>query len=152
MLEALVVTGSISYLLGSIPFGLILLLILRGVDVRKMGSGNIGAVNVGRISPALGVLTLVLDAAKGFAGVALTAVILTHFRSIDRVGTYIVLGASALCAVVGHVFSVWLRFHGGKGVATGLGACMAVVPHTALVALAIYFIVLGSSRYASWLR
>ena len=149
MLEALSVTGSISYLLGSIPFGLILLLLVRGVDVRRTGSGNIGAVNVGRISPGLGVLTLGLDVAKGFAGVALTALILAHFRSIDKVATHIVLGASALCAVVGHVFSVWLRFHGGKGVATAMGACLALVPHTVAAALVIYAIVLGTFRYAS---
>jgi len=149
MLRPLLLTGTISYLLGSIPSGLILLRVFRGIDVRKTGSGNIGAVNVGRIAPGLGVMTLVLDAAKGFAGVAITALILNRFPELDSGSRYTILGASALCAVVGHIFCVWLRFHGGKGVATAMGACLALVPQSIAVALLIYALMLVSFRYAS---
>jgi len=147
MLESCVIAGAISYLLGSISFGLILLRMFRGVDVRQTGSGNIGAANVARIAPGLGLLTLVLDAAKGFAAVMIARVVLTHSIPTDR--AYIVWGTSALCAIVGHTLPVWLRFHGGKGVATGLGACLALLPKTAVVALLLFVIVFACFRYSS---
>jgi glycerol-3-phosphate acyltransferase PlsY len=149
MLEPCLVAGTISYLLGSIPFGLILLLVFRGVDVRQKGSGNIGAANVARIAPGLGLLTLLLDAAKGFAGVMIAGVIVSHSPGIERGRGYIVLGTSALCAVAGHMVSVWLRFRGGKGIATGLGACLALLPITAGLALLVYVLVFASWRYSS---
>ena len=149
MSEAILITSTLSYLFGSIPFGLILLLMFRGVDVRKTGSGNIGAVNVGRVAPRLGVLTLLLDASKGFAAVTVTSLLLTQWPSIGGVSKYAALGASAMFAVVGHVFPVWLRFHGGKGVATAMGACLALTPKMVLVAVLVYLLVLVGFRYAS---
>src|ERR1700730_16322490 len=104
--------AGISYLLGSIPFGYLLVLIFRGEDVRTSGSGNIGATNVSRKSPALGILTLFLDAVKGTAAVCMAYAIAP---------TYPLMSLAALCAVLGHMFPVWLKFRGGKGVATGLG-------------------------------
>src|SRR5207245_9320172 len=99
--------AAFSYLLGSIPFGYILLRIFRGQDVRQTGSGNIGATNVARSSPALGILTLFLDALKGPAAVA---VIRDLFLDIVMLAAL-----AALFAILGPVFPVWLRFRRGQG-------------------------------------
>jgi len=123
-------TAGISYLLGSIPFGLILVRIFRGQDVRLTGSGNIGATNVARSSPALGVLTLLLDALKGFAAVALARAFFPD--------SYTVAGLAALFAIVGHMFPVWLKFRGGKGVATALGAFALLAPKPLLAMVGIF--------------
>src|SRR5260370_21038796 len=104
----------VSYLLGSMPFGLILARLFGGADVRKAGSGNIGATNVARVAgPAAGVLTLLLDAGKGTAAVWMAA------RLTQDDATWMMIGA--LAALVGHCFPIWLGFHGGKGVATASG-------------------------------
>lgn len=136
-----------SYLLGSIPFGYLLVRIFRGEDVRQSGSGNIGATNVSRKSPVLGVATLLLDALKGTAAVALSYVV------ADRMGAgppALEQGAlAALFAVVGHVFPVWLKFRGGKGVATGLGAFALIAPKAVLIAVGIFIAVVVISRYVS---
>jgi glycerol-3-phosphate acyltransferase PlsY len=136
-----------AYLLGSIPFGYILVRIIRGEDVRLTGSGNIGATNVSRKSPALGVLTLLLDALKGSAAVALA-----YFLS-GSVGLgptpFRLMALAALCAVVGHVFPVWLRFRGGKGVATGLGSFLMIAPKAVLIAAGIFLVVVLGFRYVS---
>src|SRR5438477_11966490 len=96
----LLVTAALSYLLGSIPFGYLLVRIFRGEDVRRAGSGNIGATNVARKSPILGVLTLILDAAKGYGAVQL-ALTFSHFGEYDP-RLYRMMAASGLLAVVGH--------------------------------------------------
>ena len=126
-------TAAVSYLLGSIPFGLILLRVFRGQDVRLTGSGNIGATNVARSSPALGVLTLVLDALKGLAAVALTRAFFPGRNALAAV--------AALFAIVGHIFPVWLRFRGGKGVATALGSFALIAPGPLLVTMGIFIVV-----------
>src|SRR4030081_778777 len=108
-MTAFLVTAAFSYLLGSIPFGYILLRMFRGQDVRQTGSGNIGATNVARSSPALGILTLLLDALKGYAAVAIIRALFP-----DQI---VLAGIAALFAIVGHIFPVWLKFRGGKGVA-----------------------------------
>ena len=146
-MSRIVLILAFSYLLGSIPFGYLIVRIFRGEDVRLSGSGNIGATNVARKSPALGILTLLLDALKGSAAVALA-----YFLS-GRVGIgptpYLVMSAAALCAVGGHVFPVWLKFRGGKGVATGLGSFLMVAPKAVLVAAAIFIVVVLIFRYIS---
>jgi glycerol-3-phosphate acyltransferase PlsY len=134
-------TAAFSYLLGSIPFGLILVRIFRGQDIRLTGSGNIGATNVARSSPALGVLTLILDAAKGLVAVALTR---TFFP-----GWSLLAGVAALFAILGHLFPIWLKFRGGKGVATGLGAFIVIAPKAVLIAAAIFVILVLIFRYVS---
>jgi glycerol-3-phosphate acyltransferase PlsY len=137
----------ISYLLGSIPFGYLLVRIFRGEDVRRSGSGNIGATNVSRKSPLLGALTLVLDALKGTS-----AVWLAHFLSGRMPGgvlPYAAMSTAALCAVVGHVFPMWLMFRGGKGVATGLGSFAVIAPKAVLVAAGIFLVVVLVFRYVS---
>jgi glycerol-3-phosphate acyltransferase PlsY len=132
---------AVSYLLGSIPFGFILVRIFRGQDVRKTGSGNIGATNVARSSPALGVLTLVLDALKGLAAVALTRALFPNRN--------VLTGLAALFAIVGHMFPIWLKFRGGKGVATALGSFALLAPTSLLLTAGIFVAVVVAFRYVS---
>src|SRR5580704_16908609 len=145
-MSTLVLIAAASYLLGSIPFGYLLVRIFRGEDVRQSGSGNIGATNVPRKSPLLGGLTLLLDAAKGTAAVLLSYVVADHVVAIPTL-EQVALGA--LFAVIGHMFPVWLKFHGGKGVATGLGAFALLAPKAMLVAMAFFVVVVLVSRYVS---
>lgn len=137
-MQKVIFTLVTSYLLGSIPFGYLLVRIFRGEDVRHTGSGNIGATNVSRKSPALGVLTLLLDAAKGFCAVQIAAALPGFGASDLRV--HRLMAASALFAIIGHMFPVWLGFRGGKGVATALGAFVRLAPLAVLVAIAIFIL------------
>ena len=130
-----------SYLLGSVPSGYLLVRIFRGEDVRKTGSGNIGATNVSRRSPALGAATLLLDAAKGFAAVALA-------RRLHP-GDTLFLSAAALFAIAGHIFPVWLGWRGGKGVATALGAFLCMAPRPVLLMVTVFVVVVAIFRYVS---
>lgn len=136
-----------SYLLGSIPFGYLLVRIFRGEDVRQSGSGNIGATNVSRKSPVLGIVTLLLDALKGSAAVAVSYVIADHM--VAGIPALEQLALGALFAVLGHIFPVWLNFRGGKGVATGLGAFILIAPKAVLIAVGIFIVVVAISRYVS---
>jgi len=138
----LLLIAAASYLLGSIPFGYLLVRIFRGEDVRQSGSGNIGATNVSRKSPTLGVLTLILDAGKGFVAVEL-ALIFSHPRDSRA------MAVAALFAVVGHMFPLWLGFRGGKGVATALGAFLRFSPLATLAAVIIFVVVVAISRRVS---
>ena len=135
-------TAIASYLLGSIPFGYLLVRIFRKEDVRKTGSGNIGATNVARTSPGLGAATLFLDALKGLTAVALT-------RHLHPEGPALFMTVAALFSIVGHMFPVWLGWRGGKGVATALGAFLCIAPKSVLVMVAIFLIVVAVSRYVS---
>lgn len=139
--------AAIAYLLGAIPFGLILVRLVRGEDVRLSGSGNIGATNVARAGGAkLGVATLVLDALKGYAGVAFAMVVSQRQPAMD---SGLAAALAALCAILGHVFPIWLKFRGGKGVATAVGAFVGLAPRAVLVVLAIFLIIVAISRYVS---
>jgi glycerol-3-phosphate acyltransferase PlsY len=140
-MRAFLLTAGFSYLLGSIPFGYILMLIFRGQDVRKTGSGNIGATNVARSSAMLGVLTLMLDALKGLAAVSIARAAFP--------GQGVLAGVAALCSIAGHVFPVWLKFRGGKGVATGLGSFLMLAPKAVLVMVAIFVVIVATFRYVS---
>jgi glycerol-3-phosphate acyltransferase PlsY len=131
-----------AYLLGSIPFGLILARLFAGADVRKAGSGNIGATNVLRVvGPLAGILTLVLDAGKGWLAVWLAGRV-SHGHTLAMV-------LAGLLALVGHCFPVWLRFRGGKGVATAAGVFAALCPLAVLAALALFLLVVVFFRYVS---
>jgi len=141
-----IITLVFCYLLGSIPFGYLLVKIFRGEDVRLSGSGNIGATNVSRKSPALGVLTLILDALKGVVAVMLAARLQPTF---DRPPDYRALSLAALFAVVGHMFPVWLKLRGGKGVATGLGSFIVLAPKAVLIAAIVFILVVLISRFIS---
>ena len=149
MPRLLVILGT-SYLLGSIPFGYLLVRIFRGEDVRQSGSGNIGATNVARKSPVLGIFTLLLDALKGTCAVWLGSQILSGtIHSSLHFGRYPMLSWAALFAVIGHMFPVWLRFRGGKGVATSLGAFAPLAPLAILGALGVFLLVMFVFRYVS---
>jgi acyl phosphate:glycerol-3-phosphate acyltransferase len=137
-MHAILISAGIGYLLGSIPVGYLLVRAFHGADVRATGSGNIGATNVARTSPALGAVTLVLDAMKGAAAVLLVSRI---FPGLDNV-----IFVAALAAVAGHIFPVWLGFRGGKGVATGLGSFLLLTPKAILLALAIFVTVAAAFR------
>jgi glycerol-3-phosphate acyltransferase PlsY len=143
-------TVVIAYLLGSIPFGYILVRAFHGQDVRQTGSGNIGATNVARAAPALGALTLVLDAAKGFAAV-LAGMMLAQVaaREFGRSPLFLFAALAALCAVLGHLFPVWLKFRGGKGVATSVGVFIALAPKALLIAILIFAALVAAFRYVS---
>jgi len=138
-----------SYLLGSIPFGYILVRVFRGVDVRSIGSGNIGATNVARSGgKKLAIATLVLDMFKGWLPVFLVLT-LPCLPASGPVPLHTLATFAALMAMIGHVFPVWLGFKGGKGVATGLGVFLALAPKVVLIALALFLVVLALTRYVS---
>jgi glycerol-3-phosphate acyltransferase PlsY len=131
-----------AYLIGSIPFGIILAKLFGGVDVRKAGSGNIGATNVARVAgPLPGILTLVLDGLKGVATVWLSA----RFTNDSALWMTI----AGLFALMGHCFPVWLRFRGGKGVATAAGMFLALCWPAALGAIGVFILVVLFSRFVS---
>ena len=132
----------VSYLLGSIPFGLIFANLFGGADVRKTGSGNIGATNVARVAgPLPGVMTLAFDAGKGWLAVWLAGRVM-H----GGAGVMVIAGFFAL---LGHCFSVWLRFRGGKGVATAAGIFGALCPEAIVAALILFALVVWFWRYVS---
>ena len=134
---------AISYLLGSIPFGYLLVRFFRKEDIRTQGSGNIGATNVARAGGKnLGIVTLLLDLAKGLIAVLLARQLapgLPGFPSDLAVG-------AAVAAVVGHIFPVWLRFRGGKGVATALGVFLALAPTVALAGVGVFALLVLTTR------
>jgi glycerol-3-phosphate acyltransferase PlsY len=140
-MRSLLITAAISYLLGTIPFGYLLVRIFRGQDVRQIGSGNIGATNVSRTSPILGVSTLVLDGLKGLAAVVIARTLFP--------GRPFLLGTAAILAIVGHMFPLWLKFRGGKGVATGLGSFALLAPKIVLVMVVIFIAIFLIFRYVS---
>ena len=128
------------YLLGSIPFGLLLTKAAGGPDVRTIGSGNIGATNVLRTGrKGLAALTLLLDALKGTAAVLIAAVY----------GGYEASLAAGLAAFIGHLFPVWLKFKGGKGVATYIGVLLGVYWPAMLIFCAVWLTVAFATRYSS---
>ena len=140
MFASPIVWIAVGYLLGSIPFGL-LLARAQGIDLRQVGSGNIGATNVLRTgNKGLAAATLLLDAGKGFL-----AVWLAQRFAVDGW----VMGAAGLAAFLGHVFPVWLGFRGGKGVATLLGATLALLPLAAVAFGLVWLAVAALTRYSS---
>lgn len=146
-----IMTVLLAYLLGSIPTGF-LVGKARGIDIRTMGSGNIGATNVFRyFGTVAGVLVLAVDALKGFIAVALLTRLVWHAlgksgTANEREALEIVAG---LAAILGHNFTCWLRFKGGKGIATSAGVLVALVPYALLIILAVWIVVLGLTRFVS---
>jgi acyl phosphate:glycerol-3-phosphate acyltransferase len=154
MLTLYLMVAIVGYLLGSIPFGFLLVKLFRGEDVRSTGSGNIGATNVARTgSKGLAVATLGLDTLKGMAAVAIAATLAHSGYNSCGEGACVeparLMSAAALAAVLGHIFPVWLRFKGGKGVATALGVFLVLFPKAVLVSLAIFILVVAATRYVS---
>ena len=145
----LIAVALCSYLLGSIPFGYILMRVFQGVDVRSIGSGNIGATNVARSGgKGLAIATLALDAFKGWLPVFLILT-LSGIPSSSPTQLHTIAAFSALLAVIGHMFPVWLGFKGGKGVATGLGVFLALAPMAVLVAVTLFLAIVALTHYVS---
>ena len=168
---------AIAYLLGSIPFGYLIVRVTQGADVRKTGSGGTGATNVSRrAGKGAGVITLLLDALKGAAAVAIAKlflglpilggvrhtggslptlggnnlvehVLIGHASSPDDV--YWWVAAAAIAVILGHIFPVWLRFHGGKGVATGFGVFLMLAPIAVALAALVFVVIVTLTRYVS---
>jgi glycerol-3-phosphate acyltransferase PlsY len=137
------IAAAVGLLLGSIPFGYLLVRIFKGEDVRASGSGNIGATNVARKSPALGIATLLLDAAKGLAAVLVARML---FLGPHRP---LIVTTAAFFAVLGHLFPVWLKFRGGKGVATSLGVFILLTPKSILCMVVLFLLIAVAFRYVS---
>jgi glycerol-3-phosphate acyltransferase PlsY len=152
-MQTYVIVAIVAYLLGSIPFGYILVRLFRKEDIRLTGSGNIGATNVARSgAKGLGIATLILDAAKGYAAVKIGMA--QYSGILDYMGHYMrevyLLGAiAAIFAILGHMYPIWLKFKGGKGVATGVGVFLALAPKAVGLVLVIFLIIVWFSRYVS---
>ncbi len=143
---ALVLVGS--YLLGSIPFGYLAGRI-RGIDIRKAGSGNIGATNVVRVlGKAYGYPVFVLDFLKGLGAVRISIAIATSVRP-ESTSPEVVGILAAVSAVIGHSFPLWLKFRGGKGVATSAGALFGLMPLATLIGVGIWILTFFLTRYVS---
>ncbi len=137
--QTYVLTAIIAYLAGSIPFGLILVNITGAGNLREIGSGNIGATNVLRTGHKnIAIATLILDCSKGWL-----TVIVAQSHGLD------LAVISGVCSVVGHIFPIWLKFRGGKGVATVLGVLLAIAWQVGLIAIATWLIIAAIFRYSS---
>jgi glycerol-3-phosphate acyltransferase PlsY len=163
MRSALII--AIAYLLGSIPFGYLIVRVAQRADIRETGSGGTGATNVSRrAGKGAGVLTLLLDALKGAVAVAIAGIVLglpvftaiggpalTQVTNSDAVvqNAYWWVAASAIAAIVGHIFPVWLGFRGGKGVATGVGVFLILAPLAVALAGVIFLVIVSLTRYVS---
>jgi len=135
------VAGLLGYMIGSLPLGYLAVRHWAGVDLRRVGSGNVGATNAWRVSgPGLGALVMAVDVAKGVAAVVLAGRLAPS--ETDAV-------AAGVAAVAGHMFPVWLRGRGGKGVATACGAFAVLAPLATLCAAATFVLTTGATRLAS---
>jgi glycerol-3-phosphate acyltransferase PlsY len=154
------IVAAAAYLLGSIPFGFLLVLAFRREDIRTKGSGNIGATNVVRSgAKGLGALTFLLDAIKGYVAVLAAGWIFLFLGNhglnagLNHENAQLIAdnarAIAAIFAILGHMYPVWLRFKGGKGVATAFGVFLALSPVAALIGLAVFLIVFLVWRYVS---
>lgn len=146
----------VAYAIGSIPFSFLVVKLFTGADVRRHGSGNVGATNVARTAGRLpGILALLLDLAKGFAAVALARAVVAQPGWPFEAGPLawqsreFWIALAGLVAVLAHMFPVWLRFHGGKGVATATGVFLALDPRVVLASMIVFAIVALVSRTVS---
>jgi glycerol-3-phosphate acyltransferase PlsY len=139
------VAGLVAYLLGSIPFGYLLVRFFRKEDIRQKGSGNIGATNVIRSgSKGLGAATFILDLLKGCCAVLLCGTVAARLGLAPDVRAN-GISIAALFVVLGHMYTVWLGFKGGKGVATAFGVFLALAPWAALAGLGVFALVFAVS-------
>ncbi len=131
----------VAYLLGSLPYGLILVKVFKNMDIRTVGSKNIGATNVLRAGfPILAIATMLLDIFKG-----ILAVLFAKMLGLDLQ----IIALTGLVATIGHIFPIWLKFSGGKGVATGFGAILFLNPTLGALALGVWILMLLFFRYSS---
>jgi glycerol-3-phosphate acyltransferase PlsY len=147
----------VSYLLGSIPFSFLIVKLRSGSDIRTLGSGNVGATNAARAAGKLaGVLALVLDAAKGYAAVMFAQWLIAQRGIVPIPGDMspmhsraFWLGLAGVVAMLGHMFPIWLNFHGGKGVATAAGVFLAIDPLASAGGAIVFLIAVLLSRFVS---
>lgn len=139
-----IIVPLLGYLAGSTPFGYLFARVVSGMDIRREGSGNIGATNVARVlGPKWGILILFLDLLKGSLSVLLLPKLAGPELQHD-------LGVWAgFAAIIGHMYPIWLRFRGGKGVATALGVVLALSPMATLAAVTTFLFIVGSTRFVS---
>jgi acyl phosphate:glycerol-3-phosphate acyltransferase len=148
----------LAYLIGSIPFSFLVVKAFSGADIRQHGSRNVGATNVARTFGKLpGIMALLLDIAKGYGAVAAAVWIVhlpqwpvrpdIHVASLRQPEFWV--GMAAIMSIIGHMFPVWLRFHGGKGVATATGAFLAMQPLVVVGGVIVFIGVLLTSRFVS---
>jgi glycerol-3-phosphate acyltransferase PlsY len=167
VIKTYLIVAAVSYLLGSIPFGYILVKLFLKQDIRATGSGNIGATNVARSgAKGLAIATLALDAAKGMAAVFVARELVSFIhKPIVFCGSwsdfacnwpnsytesfYLPIISAGGIAIFGHMFPVWLRFRGGKGVATAVGAFSVIAPHALLIALGVFLLSVAITHYVS---
>ena len=139
----------VAYLIGSIPFGYLIVKLTSGGDIRETGSGGTGATNVSRRAGKLaGIVTLLLDALKGAVAVFVAAKLSDRFEPNWALADWVIAG-SAVAAIVGHIFPLWLRFRGGKGVATAVGVFLVLAPFALLGAGVVFVAVVALTRYVS---
>jgi glycerol-3-phosphate acyltransferase PlsY len=138
-----------AYLLGSIPTGF-LVARAKGIDIRKAGSGNIGATNSMRVlgKPA-GIFVLLVDVLKGFAAVAWLPILILKIFSTTQIDLETLRIVAGIFAVLGHNYPCWLKFKGGKGIATALGVFIALAPWVALASLLVFILIVALTRYVS---
>jgi len=144
-----IVVAVAAYLLGSIPFGF-LVAKAKGIDIRAVGSGNIGATNAMRVlgKPA-GIAVLLLDVLKGYAAVSWLCVAILKMFNVTSADTETLRIIAGICVVLGHNYTCWLKFKGGKGIATTAGVYLALAPWALLVALGVFIVALLVSRIVS---
>lgn len=142
----------VAYLLGSIPFGYLIVRAREGADIRETGSGGTGATNVSRkAGKAAGILTLLLDALKGAAALLIARLILglPLSASDTSAASDWAITSAALLVIIGHMYPIWLGFRGGKGVATGVGVFLVLAPLAVMAAGVIFLAIVFLTRYVS---
>ena len=149
MIVSYIVGIIMSYLIGGIPFGY-LIAVAKGIDIRKQGSGNIGATNVGRVlGRKYGLIIFVLDMLKGFVTVFLVPVLVGSEIMFPTTSDNLLVILCGFCAVLGHAFPVYLRFSGGKAVATSFGVFIWLVPISIAIVFGVWLLTVIVSRYVS---
>jgi glycerol-3-phosphate acyltransferase PlsY len=149
-MKTYILIAIVAYLCGSIPFGYLLVRLFLKSDVRQTGSGNIGATNVARTgAKGLAVLTLLLDAVKGFIAVLFATLYVAHVPQPATVDVRLIPAFAGLFAILGHLYTVWLHFRGGKGVATALGVFVGLAPTPVGIVLGLFAIVVFFTHYIS---
>lgn len=149
-LQTYIIVAVTSYLLGAIPFGYILVRVFMDQDIRATGSGNIGATNVARSgAKGLAIATLALDALKGSAAVLLASTMAAGWRAEHANEAVELRAFASLLVILGHCFPAWLKFRGGKGVATAMGAFIVLTPKALFIALGVFLIIVALTKYVS---
>ena len=149
MIIKIIIIGSLSYLLGAIPFAYIMVKLIKKTDLRTVGSGNVGATNAMRVLGwKLGLVVFLLDFLKGFIAVGLVSGIFGSLTLLESAPNLIRIIAG-ICAICGHVWTVFLKFKGGKGVATSAGVFAFLIPIPFLLTLAVFILVVSISKIVS---